>query len=172
MRTILSFCFILLSSPLLFSDNLTTSLEARIHTVASTTGDQKVAKVQPGSLVSLRAEVKNTGTRPSAPCSICIKFSYIEPFNDILEKRSFETETLSLPSISPGHVAVINFEKKHQWPSLNDFMRQNWNMRHYQAILKIDNPKTEIAIGYLPIFVSAYYYEGPATLTPQTVPGM
>jgi hypothetical protein len=145
-------------------------LEARLHALSSDSHELKVSKIQPGSIVKLQAEIKNSGTQPSAPGSIAIRFVLIEPLEDLLGSRTFFTESHSFPSIHPGQVIVVNFDRPHQWPSLTDFIRQNWNMRHYQAVVKIDGDKNEKVIGYLPVFFSAHYYEGPAQPRPQYVP--
>lgn len=144
-------------------------LEAKIHITSIQPQDPKTAKVYPGSTVTLQVEVKNSGNRPNAPGKIQIRFVLIEPLEDLLESRTFATESLPLPIIYPGQVAVIKFTKEHQWPSLHDFIKQNWNMRHYQAVVKIDGEKEEKAIGFLPIFFSAYYYEGLNRATPREV---
>lgn len=152
-----------------FSHTSQAVLQARLHVVSNNLHDVKTAKIQPGSTVKLQAEIKNVGNLPSAPGTISIRFVLIEPLEDLLESRPFQTEVLSLPTIDPGQVFVVDFTKEHQWPSLHDFIKQNWNMRHYQALVKIEGEKKEKVIGYLPIFFSAYYYEGISTPTPLEV---
>jgi hypothetical protein len=164
------FCILAtLSSQLAFSDENKAMLKARLHIVPSNAYEMKTAKIQPGSSVKIQAEVKNIGTVPNAPGKIFVRFSLTQPMEDLLESRTFQTETLALPTIYPGQVIMIEFEKQHQWPSLTDFIKQNWNMRHYQAVIKIDEENQEKIIGYLPIFFSAYYYEGLSHETPAEV---
>lgn len=144
-------------------------LQARITVISTDPHELKTGKVYPGSKVNLQVEIKNIGNKKSAPGKIFTRFVLMEPMEDLLESRIFQTETQNLPVIYPGHVAVIKFNQEHQWPSLNDFIKQNWNMRHYQVVVKINGEKTEKAIGYLPIFFSTYYYEGLGRTAPQLV---
>ena len=144
----------------IFSEEYKAILKARLHAVPTNAIEMKTAKIQPGSSVKLEAEIKNMGNLPSAAGQIFIRFALTQPMEDLLESRTFQTETLTLPVIYPGQVVVIAFTKQHQWPSLTDFIKQNWNMRHYQAVININGEKQEKIIGYLPIFFSAHYYEG------------
>ncbi|KIC76921.1 hypothetical protein DB41_DS00020 [Neochlamydia sp. TUME1] len=144
-------------------------LQAHLHAASTNPSDIKTMKIHPGSTVTLQAEIKNVGNLPSAPGKVYIRFVLIEPLEDLLQSRTFHTESILLPSLYPGQVTVVKFMKEHQWPSLQDFIKQNWNMRHYQAVVKIDGEKEEKVIGYLPIFFSAYYYEGHHREVPREV---
>lgn len=145
-------------------------LQAKIHAISDRSHELKTTKIQPGSTIKFEAEIKNVGNLPSAAGNAFIRFAMTEPLEDLLESRIFQTEPLPLPSIMPGQVVVLKFTKEHQWPTLHDFIRQNWNMRHYQAIVQVGQEKQEKVIGYLPIFFSAYYYEGPQQVAPAEVP--
>lgn len=144
-------------------------LQASLHIVPSSAIEIKTAKIQPGSEVSLQVEVKNIGSKPSAPGTLYVRFVLMEPMEDLLESRLFKTEVLPVPKIYPGQVVVLKFATTHQWPSIIDYIKQNWNMRHYQAIFKQKNDKNECVLGNLPIFISAYYYEGLRQDSPKEV---
>jgi hypothetical protein len=143
-----------------FTEELKAVLKARLHVVSTNPQEVKTAKINPGSTINLEAEIKNIGNQPSAPGTIQIRFVMMKPLEDLLENRTYRTESLPLPVIYPGHVAVIKFTKSHQWPTIHDFVKQNWNMRHYEAVIRIEGEKEDKVIGYLPIFFSAHYYEG------------
>lgn len=154
----------------LFSAEYQAILQAKLHAISNSAHELKTAKIQPGSTIKLEAEIKNIGNVPSAPGKIFVRFSLTEPLEDLLESRLFQTEKVDLPTIFPGQVIVIKFSKEHQWPTIHDFVKQNWNMRHYQAMINIEGENKDKVIGYLPIFFSAYYYEGLRQETPQAVP--
>ncbi len=153
-----------------FSQEYKALLQARLHVISNNAHEIKTAKIQPGSKVKLQAEIKNIGNRPNAPGNVFIRFVLSEPLEDLLESRLFQTETLALPIIFPGQVIVLEFTKEHQWPSLHDFIKQNWSMRHYQAVVTFSGEKQEKILGHLPIFFSAHYYEGISYQSPQEVP--
>lgn len=165
------FLFILINFQNIFASEMPSGaiLQAQIHAIPDTALDIKTGKIQPGAKIALQVEIKNIGNQPSAPGNLYVQFSLMEPMDDLLANRVFRTELISIPKIYPGQVEVLKFTKTHQWPSVFDYVKQSWNMRHYQAIFKQDNAKKELVIGTLPLLFSAYYYEGPRQQIPQQV---
>lgn len=115
-------------------------------------------KVQPGTPVKLKLTIENKGQTTNAPGQAYIRFCYSKPLENQPGSVVFQTEKEPLPSIEPGKKVEIVFTSSHQWPTLLDFVRNDWSMREYQAILVVgDEEKT---IETLALTVSAYYYPG------------
>lgn len=123
--------------------------------------------VQPGTVMQLQASVKNVGDAPSKAGNVNIRFAFPKPLSNQENSVIFETETANLPSIAPGQQVSLLFKKKHQWPNLFNFIRNDWAMREYQAVATIDD-QTQI-IGALTVAFSAYYYEGASLNKPVAV---
>ena len=115
-------------------------------------------KVQPGTLMQLQAVVQNAGSVPSVAGDIQIRFVFPEPLHSRHHKVVFETEKVKLPAISPGKQVTLVFKKKHRWPSLFDYIREDWAMKEYQAIVTIGSIAK--ITGARTVAFSAYYYEG------------
>lgn len=115
-------------------------------------------KVQPGTPIKLKLIVENKGTYPSVPAEVFIYYAFAPPLVKQSGSIIFQTEKEALPSIEPGKKYEIHFKTPHQLPTLLDFVRQDWSMREYQAILVMD--EEEKMIGSLALTVSAYYYPG------------
>lgn len=115
-------------------------------------------KVQPGTLMQLQAIVENTGTVPSDAGDIQMRFAFPEPLHSRHRTATFETEKMKLPSIAPGRQVTLVFKKKHQWPSLFDYIREDWAMKEYQAVVTIGSIAK--ITGTRTVAFSAYYYEG------------
>lgn len=113
-------------------------------------------KVLPGSVVNLSVKVKNTGRYPTQPGTIFIRFGFPEPLDELPSSVLFETEELVLPSIPPFEERTLTFSKPHKWPSLFDYVRNDWAMREYEAI--VSQGKKTHKIGQKALLVSAYYY--------------
>lgn len=127
-------------------------------------------RVQPGTTVKLKVEVKNKGRVANIPGKIFIRFAFAKPLENKTNSVLFQTEAVALPSIQPDGKIEISFEKPHQWPSLLDFVRYDWLMREYQAIMEVEGK--ESMIGSLAITYSAYYYPGIRKELPAAVPGV
>lgn len=125
-------------------------------------------QVQPGTSVKLKVEVKNKGKAANKPGKIYLRFSFVKPLESESNSVIFQTEQVDLPAIQPEGKVEIHFEKTHQWPSILDFVRYDWSMREYQAIVVIENK--ESMIGSLAITYSAYYYPGIRKELPVIVP--
>lgn len=159
---ILSFCFSLAAD----ADGAAT-LQAKIHTTAVMPPPSQTVVIQPGSSVLLKTVVTNVGNKANAPGEIFIRFQFPEPLHHHSESLLFETEKQPLPSLLPGEQTEIPFAKLHVWPSLFDYIRDDWGMREYQVIAKVG--EAEQKIGKLLITFSAYYYEGPSIEIPTPV---
>jgi len=155
------FSFFIICGMHLQADNDQTNLEAQIY-IKSEGG-----RIQPGTPVTLCASVKNLGKQPSAQGTIQLQFAYPKPIDTQAKSLIFETEKAELPSIEPGKDLVITFKTPHQLPSLFDFIRNDWGMRQYHALITIGD-KVQLA-GTRGITFSAYYYEGPSHEIPVEV---
>lgn len=119
-------------------------------------------KIQPGQSVKLSVIVENQGEIASPPSQIFIRYAFAKPLDKEPDSVLFETEKIALPIIQPGSSVEIAFDALHKWPALPDFIRHDWGMREYQALV---DGKT---IGSLAITFSAYYYPGIRKEIPQT----
>lgn len=133
-------------------------LQTTIHAKPTKASQENQGRIQPGTRVKLTAVVKNTGDVPSAPGNISIRFAFPKPLNKEPTSVIFETDSDNLPSIPPGETLTINFKRVHQWPSLFDYIRHDWAMREYEAVVNINDK--EFITGTRAISFSAYYYEG------------
>ena len=113
-------------------------------------------KIQPGHSVKLAVVVENVGKAKSPAGTISIHFAFAKPLEKGPKSLLFETESVDLPSIEPGRSVELAFEKSHRWPSISDFIRQDWPLREYQAVGTI--AKQQEVIGSLAVTFSAYYY--------------
>lgn len=134
-------------------------LQAEIHASPTDNEHHTPGKVQPGTMMLLSATLKNVGDVPSAPGTAAIRFALPAPLDKQPGSVLFETESEGVPSLMPGQALTINFSARHLWPSLFDFVRNDWAMREYEAVVTVGNE--EYVTGTLPISFSAFYYEGP-----------
>lgn len=128
---------------------------------------EQLGKIQPGSPIKVIATVKNIGTEPNATGKLFLRFMFPDPLKEQPNSLLLETDKLPVPSITPGLEMVIPFTIPNSWPSLFDFIRNDWGMRQFQAVLIVEGQ--EQVIGTLSIVFSAYYYEGPAKEIPADV---
>lgn len=124
-------------------------------------------KIQPGSPIRLSATIKNVGDHANAPGEVFIRFALQKSLDHQVDKITFETEKRTLPSIKPGSTIIMEYDKVHKWPTLFDYIRDNWSLHEYEVVSVI-NDKTEI-LGRATISVSAHYYEGPTEEIPMKV---
>ncbi len=122
-------------------------------------------KIQPGHSVKLFIVVENIGNAASPPDQIYIRYAFAKPLDKNPNSVLFETEKIDLPVIQPGSSIEIVFDAEHKWPSLPDFIRNDWGMREYQAL--VDGKM----IGTLAITFSSYYYPGIRKEIPQAIVG-
>ena len=115
-------------------------------------------RIQPRSLMKLSATIKNVGDQANTPGTLMVKFAFANPLHTHPKSLLFETEKVNLPSIEPGQEITLSFSKMHRWPTLFDYIRDDWAMREYRAIVNVE--RIEKMIGTRAIAFSAYYYEG------------
>ncbi len=142
-------------------------LKTIIHAIPQDNPHSTQEKVQPGTKMQLRAIVRNEGDVPSKAGRLYIRFAFPKPLDKQENSVIFKTEVENLPSLEPGEHIAINFTTTHHWPSIFDFIRNDWAMREYEAITTIDHK--ELITGTRVISFSAYYYEGPASKKPVRV---
>ena len=133
-------------------------LQTTIHAIPKNNSHSPVNHIQPGTLMQLQATVKNVGSALSKQGTLRIQFAFPKPLDVNENSILFKTELADLPSIHPGEEISISFKKAHQWPTLFNFIRDDWAMREYQAVAVIDGPAQ--IVGALTVAFSAYYYEG------------
>ena len=138
--------------------------------VEAVKGTDRTNKIQPGSSVKLLLRIDNEGPEPNKPGYATIRYAFSKPLHNQPNSIIFQTEKIKVPSIEPGKSINIAFTKTHQWPSLIDFIRYDWSMREYQAILDIED--NEKIVGTLAITFSAYYYPGITEEYSIEVPGI
>lgn len=164
--------FLSLFAFIIFSCNVDAAVEGAllntiIHAIPKSNPHSTQDKVQPGTKMQLRAIVKNEGNVPSKPGRIYLRFAFPKPLDKQENSVIFKTEVEDLPSLEPGEHITVNFSTLHNWPSIFDFIRNDWAMREYEAVTTIDHK--ELISGTRVISLSAYYYEGPASKKPVRV---
>lgn len=120
-------------------------------------GDE-TGKIQPGTPVKITVTIENKGQQPSSPGELYVRYAFTQPLDEEETSVIFNTEKEPLPMIEPGKKIEISFGTFHQIPSLLDFVRDDWSMREYQAIVNLN--QEEHLVGTLAITFSAYYYPG------------
>lgn len=143
-------------------------LEAQLSFAHPSIKDTPFEKISPGTPISLKAKVKNVGTQRSASGEIYVRFAFLPPLDTYPKSSLFQTEKVSLPSIDPFKEVEINFETRHQWPSFFDYIREDWPMRQYEAVVIVSGQ--EHVIGRVAVGVTASYYQGHMDVTPKAVP--
>jgi len=139
-------------------------VEAQIHVDQGQEHGAEGGKFQPGFPVQIKAKVKNSGNAVTKANKIRVRYALPKPYSKNPNSILFETEVVDLAAMSPGEEKEVVFTKMHNLPVVADFVRYDWPMRQYQAILgEGDN---EQIIGNLAITYSAYYYEGPGKALP------
>ena len=149
--------FFLLCSPFdTFADKAVFRTEINAHPYRNSHSTKD--RVQPGTWMELEATVKNIGTAASEAGSIYIQYAFPSPLDKKHHSVIFETERVALPSILPDEQVTITFKKKHQWPTLFNFIRDDWAMREYQVVAEVGGRVQ--TIGSMAVAFSAYYYKG------------
>ncbi len=145
----------------------TALLQASIEVFTTEPKETEAKNVQPGSYVKLKAIVTNVGDLPNNPAQMFIRFAFPKPLSLHSKSILFKTEIKQVPKLAPNESITIDFETAHKWPTIFDFVRNDWAMREYEAI--INDGKVEKIFGNRAIFFSAYYYEGLQELFPVKV---
>lgn len=125
-------------------------------------------KFQVGTSLSFGCKIKNLGVQKSPAGQLEIRFQYPASLRDQPNSLLFKTETIEIPSIAAGEQLIVQFKGTQTLPNLFDYIRNDWGMREYQAILTVD--QKEYIIGTASLTFSAYYYEAPARKTATSVP--
>jgi hypothetical protein len=141
-----------------------TSLQAKLLTTQETSQ----VKITPGNPMKIIAVVKNSGQFTSGKAKLFIRFVFPEPLEKEPNSLLFVSDKLPIPPLLPGQEIAIPFNFSRNWPSLFDFVRYDWGVRQFQAVLVADSK--ESVIGTLSIVFSAYYYDGPSKEIPQKIP--
>ena len=131
--------------------------------------DEK-GEIQPGSPVKIMVTLKNKGNHPSSSGEIYVRYGFAHPLDKHSESVIFRTENKAIPSIEPGKQVVITFDTPHQIASLIDFVRNDWLLREYQAIVIMGGQ--EYVIGTAALTFSAYYYPGMVKEIPNNIDPM
>lgn len=144
-------------------------LQGTIHIQPTVShGSDQAVKIQPGTAVKLVVAVENKGDQANPPAELFIRYSFAKPLDKEENSVIFSTEKKPIPPIQPGQSFDISFDTVHLSPSLIDFVKYDWPIREYQAVLVTNHE--EHVIGTLAMTFSAYYYPGvrrefPAKLT-------
>lgn len=154
--------------PILISKGSKAILEGEIKFISDKNLSENDEKIPAGSPVTLLAKIKNKGTLPNAPGEIFIRFSFSKPMDEHVKSVIFETEKMPLDILQPNQQVELTFKNTHQWPSLADFIKNDWPMREYQLVALIG--QQEFVIGTKYIAFSAYYYGGASLEIDVTVP--
>lgn len=150
--------FALLLLPLMLSAedlDVKSLLKAEISLAQSETADKQM-KFQPVFPVIINVSVKNESASTSDPATIIVRYAYPQPYQSYFDSSIFETEAIEIPILRSGEERSFEFQKKHTLPTITDFVRQNWPMRQYQAV--VSEGEKEQIIGTLTLTYSAYYY--------------
>lgn len=143
-----------------FQDNqvLGALLQAKIKPEPLSQSYGQSGKVQPGTRMKVGVIVRNVGDQPNAPGTLFVRFAFPRPLEKEEGSIIYQSETVPIPAIEPGEQLAFKFSAPHQWPSLFDFVRNEWATREYQAVAAIGSK--EQVLGTMPIAFSAYYYDG------------
>lgn len=141
------------------ADEAVAKLQSTI-TISPTRGP----KINPSTHVILSANVKNVGNGKSLPGEIFIRFSFRPPHESEPNSVLFQTEKVELPSLDAGEERMITFKTNHLLPTVYDYVRHDWAMREYEAIVEIKG-KSQIT-GTRALSFTAHYYEGCSTPRP------
>ena len=134
-------------------------LQAKISAVPLEQSTRQPGKIQPGTKMKISAVITNVGDQPNAPGKFFVRFAYPKPLDKQPNSLLYQSETVALPAIDPGDHLNIVFSQYHLWPSMFDFIRQDWSMREYEGIVLIGS--REHLVGSRGIAFTAFYYEGP-----------
>jgi len=158
------------TSCLTANDSDSAILEATVDILPSQITNENPRLINPGIPVKLVAKIKNVGSRANQPGRLYVRFTFPKPLENQKNGTLFTTELVVLPPINPGQSAFLEFETLHSTPSLNDFIRNDWNLRHYQAVVVFG--ESEHIIGSVPLTFSCFYYPGQEHESPTAVPAL
>lgn len=154
---------LLLAGTMLHAEAGSTSLLATIQFSGDGT-----TKFQVGTPISFGCKIKNLGVQKSQEGKLWIQFQYPQELKDKVNSQLFKTEVLDIPSIAAGEQLLVQFKTTQTLPNLFDYIKNDWAMREYEAVLQMGDK--EYVIGIANLTFSAYYYEAPQRQAPTTVP--
>jgi hypothetical protein len=121
-------------------------------------------KIIPSTKVMVSVMVKNVGDLTNSAGDIYVRFSLRPPHQNDPSSVIFETEKVKLPAIAPGEETEITFDTNQLLPTVFDFVRYDWAMREYEAIIEVDGKQA--ITGTRALAFTAYYYEGASESKP------
>lgn len=149
-------------------------LQSLINTTPAVAGesmtDAITDAITPGTPMKLVVQVENVGNMASKELPMFVRFSLPYPLSKQPHSVLYESEQQMLPILQPGEAKTLAFAKVHVWPSLFDFVRNDWAMRQYEAVICLDGK--EFVSGTGTITFSATYYEGPSMEIPVAIDGI
>jgi len=143
-------------------------LEAIVNILPSKPMEANPKVIQPGTDVQIQVTVKNIGDIPSAAGTLFARFRLPEGFKQKVNDIVYNSEYVNVPSIAPGKTLELTFKSKHLTPSLLEFVRADWGMRQYQAVIRIEGQ--DYVIGHGSLTFSCYYYPTTPQEEPTSVP--
>jgi hypothetical protein len=155
---------ILLFCVFCFANVSASTLQSTINLTPMRPSMGQQGKIIPSTNVALSAVVRNVGEEASPAGEIFVRFAFRPPHENEPNSVLFETERVELPALAAGEEKAITFNKNHLLPTVFDFVRYDWAMREYEAIIEI-NGKQAIT-GTRALAFTAYYYEGASASQP------
>jgi hypothetical protein len=137
-------------------DSTSAILQGTIRIQPVVGGNQE--RIQPGTPVKFKVMVENKGEQASPSGQIFLRYAFAKPMQNETGSIIFESEKKDLPSIEAGKEIEMSFDLAQELPSISDFVRDDWALREYQAVVEIY--KESRIIGTLALTFSAYYYPG------------
>lgn len=154
---------VLMYGSALYSETSSSSMLATIQFI----GDSS-KKFQVGTPISFGCKIKNLGVQKSPEGKLWIQFQFPLELKDKPNSQLFKTEVLEVPSIPAGEQLIVKFKATQTLPNLFDYIKNDWAMREYEAVLQVG--EQEHVIGIANLTFSAYYYEAPQRQSPTVIP--
>lgn len=123
--------------------------------IFSTQGD---APLLPGVPVIFRARFKNPSNHASPAGRVMIRHCFVPPFQAAEKSCTFSTETQPLPSLNPGEEKELFFATTQTLPTISDFLRNNFGMRHYELLFTANGQSTPHLVQAVSLTHSVVYY--------------
>jgi hypothetical protein len=133
-------------------------LQATINLTSTRPPLGQPGKIIPTTSIKLSTIIKNIGDETSQAGEIYVRYSFRPPHENEPNSILFETEKVELPLLAGGEEKTIEFQTTHLLPNVFDFVRFDWAMRDYEAVIVINENK-QIA-GTRALGFTAHYYEG------------
>jgi hypothetical protein len=147
-----------------FANISAATLQSTINLTPARPPMGQTGKIIPSTNVALSAVVRNVGKEASPAGEIFVRFALRPPHQNDPNSVLFATEKVVLPALAVGEEKTITFTKNHLLPTVFDFVRYDWAMREYEAIIEIDGKQA--ITGTRALAFTAYYYEGASASQP------